>query len=91
MNTKDLIEKLSTVGVRCLAMESITSVKTAADNFRQALAVLDSTVAVMESAGRLSDLDNIIARADALKSATVEAETTLHTTEHYLEQIKSEA
>lgn len=85
--TKQLIEQLATAGTRCLAMESVTSVKTAADNFRHALAVLDATVNVMECASRLTDLENIVARSWDLKSAITEAETCLRTTEHYLEQI----
>lgn len=90
MSTKELIEQLATVGTRCLAMESVTSVKTATDNFRHALAVLDATVNVMECASRLTDLDQIVVRSEALRNATSEAETCLRTTEHYLEQVKGE-
>lgn len=87
MSTIELIENLASVGVRCLAMESVTSVRTAADNYRHALAVLDATVAVMECATRLTDLDRIVPRSEALRSAIAEAETALQSTEHYLEQV----
>lgn len=87
MTTKELIEQLANAATRCLAMESVTSVKTAGDNFRHALAVLDATVAVMECASRLTDLDNIVARSETLRLATDEAETCLRSTEHYLASV----
>lgn len=91
MNTRELIEQLSAVGVRCLDLESVTSVKTAADTLRQAVAVLDATAGVMECAGRLSDLHQIVARSEALKLAVDDAETALDTTRHFIEELQGEA
>jgi hypothetical protein len=90
MNTKELIEQLAATGSRCLAMESVTAVKTAADNFRQALAVLDSTAAVMECASKFGELDRLVQHSEALKAATEAAHTTLSSTQHYLEHMKGQ-
>ena len=91
MSTRKLVEQLTSVGVRCLELESITSVRTAADTLRQAVTVLDATAAVMECAGRLSDLEQLGAKSDDLRAAVDEAETALHSTEHYLAELQSEA
>lgn len=88
--TKDLVEKLAATAVRCLEMESVTSVRMAADTLRSGLAVIDATVCVMECAGRLSDLRLITGRAEELREAFEDAETALASTEHYLETLQGE-
>jgi len=88
MDTRTLVEQIAAVAVRCLELESVTSVRTAADTLRQAVTVLDATASVMECAGRLSNMHQIVTRSETLKTAVADAETALQTTEHFLEEMK---
>jgi hypothetical protein len=87
MNTSELVEQLAQIGVKCLHSESLTGVKTAAENYRRATEVLEATVAVMESAGKLSELPQLQAKAELLQQLTQTAEVALDTSKHYLEHV----
>jgi hypothetical protein len=89
MNTSDLVQQLAEIGVKCLNAESLTGVKTAAENYRKATELLEATVIVMESAGKLSELPTLHAKTEALKNLTETAEVTLTTSKHYLEHVMS--
>ena len=87
MNTAELVQQLADIGVKCLDAESLTGVKSAAENYRRATEVLEATVAVMECAGKLSELPQLHGKSESLKNLTETAEVALTTSKHYLEHV----